>query len=96
MLSREENLMLRKKSAVVVGCGGLGGYIIEMLTRIGIGKLTVIDGDVFEDSNLNRQLLATPENLGTSKAAAALKRIQMINPDVQVNLVSEFITSANA
>lgn len=96
MMSREENLMLRQKSAVVAGCGGLGGYIIEMLARLGIGKLTVIDGDVFEASNLNRQLLATPLNLGTSKATAALKRIQLINPDVQVNLISEFITLANA
>lgn len=96
MLIREENLMLRKKSAVVVGCGGLGGYIIEMLARLGLGKLTVIDGDVFEVSNLNRQLLATPENLGTLKAEAALQRIQLINPDVQVNLISDFITPENA
>ncbi len=96
MLSREENQLLRQKSAVVVGCGGLGGYIIEMLARIGIGKLTVIDGDVFEASNLNRQLLATPVNLGTLKAEAALQRIHLINPDVQVNLISDFITPANA
>jgi molybdopterin-synthase adenylyltransferase len=57
MLTREENLSLREKKVIVVGCGGLGGHIIEQLARLGIGHITAIDGDVFDESNLNRQLL---------------------------------------
>ena len=84
MLSAEENKKLRDFNIAVVGCGGLGGHIIEMLARLGIGRLTLIDGDVFEPSNLNRQLLATPDNMGQPKAKEAEKRVRLINPDVRV------------
>ncbi len=96
MLSHEENLSLRKRKVVVVGCGGLGGHIIEMLARLGIGHLTVIDGDVFEPSNLNRQLLSTPDNLGKPKAAEAEKRVRLINPDIKVAAREAFVTEDNA
>ncbi len=96
MLSPEENLSLRKRKVVVAGCGGLGGHIIEMLARLGIGHLTVIDGDVFEPSNLNRQLLSTPDNLGKPKAVEADKRIRQINPDIKVAAREAFITEDNA
>ena len=81
MLSREENLKLRNFRVAVAGCGGLGGYIIELLARLGIGHITAIDGDVFETSNLNRQLLSHPGNLGLSKAEQARERVAMINQD---------------
>ena len=84
MLSAEENRKLRSFNIAVIGCGGLGGNIVEMLARLGIGRLTLIDGDVFEPSNLNRQLLSTPENMGQPKAKEAEKRVRLINPDVQV------------
>ncbi len=84
MLSAEENSKLRNFNIAVVGCGGLGGYIIEMFARLGIGRLTLIDGDMFEVSNLNRQLLSTPENMGQPKAKEAEKRVRLINPEVQV------------
>lgn len=81
---------------LVAGCGGLGGYVIEYLARIGVGSLTVVDGDVFTESNLNRQLLCTSENLGTSKALAAAERIRLIDPSVNVTPVCEYLTEANA
>lgn len=96
MLSRKENLALRSKKVVVVGCGGLGGYIIELLARLGVGHITAIDGDVFDESNLNRQLFATPFNLGKPKAIAAMHRIQLINPDINIKAVQKIITSENA
>lgn len=85
MIATEQQLKLLRSQVAVVGCGGLGGYVIEELARLGVGRLRVIDPDVFEEHNLNRQLLATIANLGTSKAAAALKRVQGINPAVSVD-----------
>ena len=81
---------------LVAGCGGLGGNVIEHLARIGIGSLTVIDGDVFTESNLNRQLLCTAENIGKSKALAAAERVRLIDPSISVTAVCEYLTEANA
>lgn len=94
-LTEAECLALRKKRVLVIGCGGLGGHIIDMLSRIGIGFLRVVDGDVFEPSNLNRQLLSEMSLLGTGKAAAAADHIHRVNPDVAVEFVPEFMTEEN-
>lgn len=96
MLSQKENLHLRTLRVAVVGCGGLGGYIIEMLARLGIGYLTVIDGDVFEPSNLNRQILSKPENIGEPKAREAKLRVKEINPEITTVAVYEFLSDDNA
>lgn len=96
MLSPEENRRLRTFRVAVAGCGGLGGYIIEMLARLGIGHLTLIDGDVYETSNLNRQIFSTPHNLGEPKAREAKHRVREINPDIETEAVYEFITEENA
>ena len=96
MLSPEENRRIRNYRAAVAGCGGLGGYIIEMLARLGIGHLTLIDGDVFEPSNLNRQIFSTPANLGEPKAREAKKRVREINPEIQTEAVYEFLNRENA
>ncbi len=96
MLSREENLKLRDFSVAVAGCGGLGGYIIELLARLGIGHITAIDSDVFETSNLNRQLLSHPGNLGLSKTQQAFERVKLINPEVVLTPRHITITENNA
>ncbi len=96
MLSREENLSLRKRKVAVVGCGGLGGHIIEQLARLGIGHITAIDGDVFDESNLNRQLLSNVRNVGQSKALAAHEHIRIVNPDIMVTPVVDFLVESNA
>lgn len=83
-MSVSDQLSLFRSSVAVIGCGGLGGYIIEELARLGVGRLVVIDPDVFEEHNLNRQLLSSPANLGTAKVEAAVKRIGEINPAVTV------------
>ena len=94
-LTEAECEMLQEKRVLVVGCGGLGGHLIDMLSRIGIGSLRVVDGDVFEPSNLNRQLLSEVPLLGVSKAKAAAERIHRVNPDVEVEAVAEFMTKEN-
>lgn len=94
-LSKEENESLKKFKVCVVGCGGIGGYVIEMLGRLGIGYITAMDGDVFEDSNLNRQILCNCENIGKSKAEAAKERMKLINPNVYVNTVASQFNREN-
>ena len=95
-LTEAECEILKQKRILVVGCGGLGGHIIDQLARIGVGFLRVVDGDVFEASNLNRQLLSSVPLLGISKAKAAADHIARVNPDVAAEAVEEFLTKDNA
>ena len=74
----------------------MGGYVIELLARIGIGTLTVVDGDVFALSNLNRQLLSTEALIGESKVKAALERVHAVNSEVKLSCVPFFLTEENA
>ena len=75
---------LRRATVAVVGAGGLGGWIIEGLARMGLGKLIVIDADVIEENNLNRQLLATESSLGKPKAELAVARVAEVNAATEV------------
>lgn len=95
-LTEAECSLLRKKTVLVAGCGGLGGYLIEMLLRLGVGEIRAADGDCFEASNLNRQLLSAPALLGRSKAETAAERAAAVNPEVRFAAVPEFVTEANA
>jgi molybdopterin/thiamine biosynthesis adenylyltransferase len=81
-LSTDDQLKLFRSRVVVVGCGGLGGYIIEELARLGVGTLVVIDPDVFEEHNLNRQLFSTIASLGLAKVDAVASRVAEVNPVV--------------
>jgi molybdopterin/thiamine biosynthesis adenylyltransferase len=75
---------LLRSGVAVVGAGGLGGYVIEELARLGVGRLVVIDPDRFEEHNLNRQLLSSLADLGRAKVEAAASRVASINPAVSV------------
>ena len=95
-ISEEEQAFLATKRVLVVGCGGLGGMVIECLARIGVGYLRVVDGDVFEESNLNRQLLSSTMNLGRPKTLAAQQRVMAVNPLVEADAVQAELTVENA
>ena len=95
-LSEAECALLRTKTVAVIGCGGLGGYLIEFLARLGIGSIRCVDGDTFQESNLNRQLFSTVSLLGVNKAEAAADRVKAINPDVQVTAIPVFLDADNA
>lgn len=95
-LSAEECATLATKRVTVVGCGGLGGLVIEALARIGVGHLRVIDGDVFEESNLNRQLLCTEEVLGREKALVAAERVAAINGEIEAEPIVAYLDENNA
>ena len=94
-LTEAECSMLRNKRVLVVGCGGLGGHIIDQLIRVGIGALRIVDGDVFDPSNLNRQLLSSVPVLGKPKAAVAAEHIRRVSPDVAVEAVEDWMTEDN-
>ncbi len=95
-LSEAECALLRQKRVLVVGCGGLGGHIIDQLSRIGTGAIRAVDGDIFEPTNLNRQLLSQVQLLGISKAKAAAAHMARVNPDVSVEAVECYLTEDNA
>lgn len=95
-ISADEQIILKAKSVLVVGCGGLGGYAIEYLARLGVGHITAVDGDVFCESNLNRQILSSKETLGKNKATVAVARVSSINPEIEAIAVNEFLTAENA
>ena len=92
MLINAENLKkLHSAHVLVAGLGGVGAYATEMLCRAGIGKLTIIDGDTVQPSNRNRQLLALCSNEGRSKTEVMAERLRDINPEIQLETISEFI-----
>ena len=102
-LSRSEALLgpdglsaLSRARVAVFGLGGVGGAAAEALARAGVGHLLLVDGDAFEESNLNRQIFATRETLGKPKAEVAAERILSINPDCDATPVVKFITPEDA
>lgn len=92
----EEQELLKTKSVCVVGCGGLGGGVIENLTRMGVGELTVVDGDSFDESNLNRQVLSNESNLGKSKALEAIEQMSKINSEITLIAIEDLLNAENA
>ncbi len=95
-LSVKHQLALFEARVAVIGCGGLGGYVIEELARLGIGTIVAIDPDKFEEHNLNRQILCTVKTLGSPKVAAAAERVKQINPAVTLVPVEQALGPANA
>ena len=88
----EDQAALLRSTVSVVGLGGLGGGVTEILARSGVGTLNLIDGDTFEDNNLNRQFLSRQPLLATSKAEAAIQRVKEINSSVEVHHYHEFLS----
>ena len=84
ILSTAEQLTLAESRVAVVGAGGLGGQVIVLLARLGIGTLVVVDCDHFDETNLNRQALCSAETLGEPKARAAVEAVASINPGIRV------------
>jgi len=93
--SLDEQLRLLSSRAAMLGLGGLGGHVLELLARAGVGALCAADGDEFVASNLNRQLYATRRSLGGYKAAAAAARLSQVNPAVAFEPVARFLDEAD-
>jgi len=95
-ISLKQQLVLAESRVAVIGAGGLGGQVILLLARIGIGHLIVVDGDVFEETNLNRQALCNKNSLGKSKAKEALASVETVNPGIKVSAYPVKLDSSNA
>ncbi len=95
-LSTDDQIRLLSSHVGIVGLGGLGGTVTEILARIGVGELTLIDGDTFEDSNLNRQQMSSEKHLNASKAEVAEAHVRRINSSVMVRTHRKFLTKENA
>ena len=76
---------LKNAKVAVFGLGGVGGYVVEALSRSGIGALDLVDHDTISQTNINRQILATADTVGMDKVAAAVSRVKAINPEIRVN-----------
>lgn len=94
-LSVEDQGKLANSTVVIVGCGGLGGSMVEEFSRLGVGHLILIDGDRVEETNLNRQLIATEKNLGQLKVQAAKERLNLVNSEVRVTTINEWFDEDN-
>jgi tRNA A37 threonylcarbamoyladenosine dehydratase len=96
LLYGEDNVSKLKNSTILVlGLGGVGGYVVEALARCNIGKLIIIDSDVVDISNINRQIIALDNTVGKYKTECFKERIKLINEECEVVLINEFIDESN-
>ena len=94
LIGREKFDILSNATVAVIGLGGVGGFVAEELARCGTGNLILADGDIIEESNLNRQIIATKSNIGKNKAEEFKKRIENIS-NAKISIIPEFITKEN-
>lgn len=95
LIGEEKLINLSKKSVLILGVGGVGGYVAESLARSGIGTLILVDFDTVDESNINRQIIALDSTIGLKKVDVLEKRIKEINSDINVIKIDKFIDSEN-
>lgn len=86
---------IKKQRILLVGVGGVGGFALESLVRLGFLNITLVDADAIEESNLNRQIISTQENLGKKKVEVAKERALSINPNVNITTYNLFLQEEN-
>lgn len=97
LLFKEEGLnKLKKANVLIVGVGGVGSFAAEFLVRAGIGNITIVDGDVVDITNINRQLPALHSTVGVSKIEVVGNRMTDINPELQLTKINEFLSPERA
>ena len=92
LIGKENVEKLNNSKVVIFGIGGVGSYVVEALARAGIGSFILVDKDVVDVTNINRQIIATTKTIGKPKVELAKKRILEINPDANVTIYKEFFT----
>lgn len=96
LIGKEKADSLSDKSVAVFGLGGVGGYVVEALARAGIGKLTIVDNDEVNITNINRQIIALDSTVGLKKTDAFEKRLKDINPDIVIDKRECFFLPENS
>jgi tRNA A37 threonylcarbamoyladenosine dehydratase len=91
LLDEKQINKLKDAHVMIVGLGGIGSFAGEFIARSGIGEITLIDGDCFDETNKNRQLTALDSTIGKNKAVVLAERIKEINPNVKLNIIEEFV-----
>ena len=92
----DENLeKIKNANICICGIGGVGSYTLEALARVGVGRITIIDKDDVDITNINRQLIATVDNVGKAKVEEAKNRIKSINPSIRVTSIKDNIDGSN-
>ncbi|MBQ6538976.1 MAG: ThiF family adenylyltransferase [Bacilli bacterium] len=95
LISKEKTDLLKNKSVLVLGIGGVGGYVVESLARSNIGKLIIVDGDIVDETNINRQIIALESTIGKKKVDVFKDRLIDINKDIEVITIDKFIDDTN-
>ncbi|AUC86075.1 tRNA threonylcarbamoyladenosine dehydratase [Polaribacter sp. ALD11] len=97
LLVQKEGLeKLQKANILIVGLGGVGSYAAEFIARAGVNRMTIVDGDVFDETNKNRQLPALDSTIGKSKAKVLAARLKDINKDIKLTVLEEFLSPERA
>lgn len=91
LVGNESLEKLKQSHVLIVGLGGIGSFAGEFIARSGVGKMTIIDGDAFDPTNKNRQLTAMDSTVGKNKAVVLGERIKDINPEIELNVIQEFV-----
>lgn len=95
VIGKDRMQQIKQKHVVIFGIGGVGSYVLEAISRFGIGKITIVDKDVIDITNINRQLIALSTNVGKIKVEEAKKRIREINSEIDVIAIRENVTKEN-
>jgi tRNA A37 threonylcarbamoyladenosine dehydratase len=91
LIGREKLIRLSKAHVLIIGLGGVGSFAAEFVCRSGVGTMTIVDGDIVDPSNRNRQLPALSTNHGESKADIMAERLKAINPELTLHVIKTFI-----
>lgn len=91
LLGKEKLTLLRQSNVLVVGLGGVGAYAAEMVVRAGVGRMTIVDADTVNETNINRQLVALHSTIGKSKAEVLANRLRDINPDIKLTVIQQYV-----
>ena len=95
LYGKEAYTLIQKMHVCVIGIGGVGSWVVEALARSAVGKITLIDFDTIEESNINRQIHALTNTVNKKKCTAMQERVKEINPHCMVNIIADFITLEN-
>ena len=91
ILLKDKVDIVQNKTILVIGVGGVGGYVVESLARLGLKKLIIVDGDIIDITNINRQIIALHSTIGKSKVEVFKERILDINPSCDVTITNKFL-----